>query len=312
MSSNGNSKSSSSKKKKMSARRRYYFFNKLYNILLSTLLILSLLIAIVSGVVSVTIGNPDYKYTHFTNIRTISTLVDNLENNLTPLCEKEEIPVEVFMNTTNYNFIVSIQRTVVSDTYTEIPNDFSYTSTITYDYGRAIDKYDRENGISRRTDEKNRIVNEAVEIFNETCSIKNYDKLTDYAKVINNNYITLSMVGFIAASVACCFGLREINGRRRRAYNYMAMCFNTAGLLLIAIPSVIYISGIMNRLMLTNIPAYNIAITEAVNLMLIVLAVFGLVLLAGGTALFIWTYKYYRFRLLESDTEEQIKRNLVD
>ena len=68
----------------------------------------------------------------------------------------------------------------------------------------------------------------------------------------------------------------------------------------------------MGRINLTNIDAYNEAIKQCVNSMFVVFIIFGALLAGIGAALFAWTYKYYRFRLLESDTEAEIKRNLVD
>ncbi|MBR2133593.1 MAG: hypothetical protein IJ851_02670 [Eubacterium sp.] len=296
----------------MSRGRTLYKINRAFSYLTSFLLFLTILGSFVVGIATVTIGNTDFKASYFTSPATINTLVKELDENMTDLCEEEDIPKEVFINTTGYNFISSIQRTVIDDTVTTEPTNFSYTSTIIGDYKKALTTYDEKNGIERSNEETDRIVQEAVDIFNKTCSIQNNQSLSSWANVVNSKLLPMIFAILIIVSLMLGSAISRLFGGRKLKYNFIAMSFTSAGGIMILIPLISIFSGIMGRINLTNIDAYNEAIKQCVNSMFVVFIIFGALLAGIGAALFAWTYKYYRFRLLESDTEAEIKRNLVD
>ena len=281
----------------MSRGRTLYKINRAFSYLTSFLLFLTILGSFVVGIATVTIGNADFKASYFTSPATINTLVKELE---------------VFINTTGYNFISSIQRTVIDDTVTTEPTNFSYTSTIIGDYKKALTTYDEKNGIERSNEETDRIVQEAVDIFNKTCSIQNNQSLSSWANVVNSKLLPMIFAILIIVSLMLGSAISRLFGGRKLKYNFIAMSFTSAGGIMILIPLISIFSGIMGRINLTNIDAYNEAIKQCVNSMFVVFIIFGALLAGIGAALFAWTYKYYRFRLLESDTEAEIKRNLVD
>ncbi len=295
----------------MSKRRTMYRINRFLCLLSTFLLFLSIVGAFSVGIVTVTIGNTDFKVSYFTSPATINTLVKELDENLTDFCEEEDISKEVFLSTTGYSFISSIQRTVIMDTTTTEPTNFSYTSTIIGDYTKALNNYDKENGIERSDEETERIVNEAVDIFNRTCSIQNNEHLSRWANVVNYKFLPVILAAFILLALFLTSYLNRLNGGRKLKYNYIAMSFTSAGLVMVFIPLISIVYGIMRRVNLTNIDAYNEAIKQCVNSMFVVFIIFGAMLTGIGAAMFAWTYKYYRMKLLESDTEAEIKRNLV-
>lgn len=290
-------------------RFRYHFI-KFICYLLSFAMMVSIVCACVFSVMTVTIANNTFMVKRFSSDKVISILAENFDKSIGEFAQEVNVPKSVFVNVSGYDFIKNSQVTVVGGTNGEGDFDLSGISNLKEQYKTALTEYDRENNIRRTNAQRERICSGASEIFNETCSIKNNAQLSEVSAVINGRSVYFAIAGF-AIFAMCAFAEYLLNNRMHKGFNYIAMAGIASGEILIVIPLIILMFNILGKLTLTNITAYNIAINSGVKYMLTGLIIIGIVLISAGVAIFISNYKYYKVKLIESDTEFVIDKNLI-
>jgi len=273
-------------------------------------MIISMVAAVVLSVMTVTIANNTFMIKQFSSDRVISILADDFDKNIDVYAQEINVPKSVFVNVSGYDFIKNLQVTVVGGTTGEGDIDLSGISNLKEQYKKALVEYDKENKIRRTNAQREKICSKAAEIFNETCSIKNNDQLSAVSAVINGRLVYFALIFFVLFAL-CAVAEFFLNGRRHKGFNYIAMAGMTAGEILVVIPLIILLFNIMDKLNLTNISAYNMAINNGAETMFIALIVIGIVLISAGAAIFISNYKYYKVKLIDSDTEYVITQNLI-
>lgn len=273
-------------------------------------MIVSMVAAAVLSVMTVTIANNTFMIKQFSSDEVISILADDFDKNIDVYAQEVNVPKSVFINVSGYDFIRNVQVSVVGGTTGEGNIDLSGISNLKEQYKKALVEYDKENKIRRTNAQREEICAKAAEIFNETCSIKNNDQLSAVSAVINGRLVYFALMFFVLF-VICAVAEFFLNGRRHKGFNYIAMAGMASGEILVAIPLIILLFNIMDKLSLTNINAYNIAISNGVKTMLIALIVIGIILISVSTAIFISNYKYYKVKLIDSDTEYVITQNLI-
>lgn len=287
--------------------------NTLFRLLsyaLSVVLAACIIAFSVSTAAAVTLGDMDYTAGYFTDSRVVNMLADNLDEEYDELSRKTNVPKEVYMNATGAGLISTVQRTVIKNTQSSAFVDFSGTVNIENRLRESIEKYDSSNGINRSEKQMDSLISQAVDVFNQTCSIANNAQLSKIASFVNNRSIQLTVLS-AAGIIACVFAEGFLNGGRRKSFNYVAMAMVTAGEVLAAFCAIVLLSGRLNSLSLTNIEAYNFAIASASKTVLIILLAVGILIAAAGFSLFYAVYRYYRSKLMESDTENEILKNLI-
>ncbi len=290
--------------------RLLHYSNKLVCYFLSVLLALCLSFGAVSAVFAVTIGNENFTVKYFSKDSTVSLLTENLNECYQQLSDETGIPKSVFINAVGYDFIKSVQRTVIEGTQASASLDFSSTTDIEKRFTGAIKKYDEEGSIKRSEQEIAKISRKAVEAFNSTCAIVNNRELMPIASFMYNEAVIAAI--FLLVSAAACAGAEIIlNGRRHKSYNYIATGLVASGEIMIVLPLIVIFSMLINDSCITNIEAYNIAIRAATQYSLYIIIAIGAVFLIAGILIFAAVFKYYRRKLLECDTETEIERKLI-
>lgn len=273
-------------------------------------MIISLVATVVLSVMTVTIANNNFMVKQFSSDKVINILADDFDKRIDEYAKKIDVPKSVFINVSGYDFIKNLQVTVVGSTNDEGDFDLSGISNLKKQYKEALVEYDKENKIKRTNAQREEICAKAAEILNETCSIKNNDQLGAVSAVINRNLVYFALIGFVIF-ILCAIAEYFLNNRMHKGFNYIAMAGVTSGEIMIVIPMIILLFHILDKLNITNISAYNIAINSGVKVMLVSLIVIGAILIAAGVAIFISNYKYYKVKLIESDTEYSIAQNLI-
>lgn len=270
----------------------------------------SIIGSIFFGLSSVTIGNENYLYSAFMNGTTTSSLQSDLNNRMKEIAKETGIPEDVFSKAVRADFIRSVQTTVVKSIYSGQNENFDKTSSVRMSYERALESYFEENDIKHKDKGVKKAVDMAVDAFNESCGIKNNSELAPYANFIRAYSIKLMLL-FAAMVAVSAVMIYFLNGKRRKGFNYVGMSLMTAGEIMISIPAVTILCRILNKLNITNIAAYNKAINQAVNTIMLVLIISGVVLVSVGIIIFIANYKYYSYKFLKRETEYEIYKNLT-
>ncbi|MGN0533173.1 MAG: hypothetical protein ACI4IK_02335 [Eubacterium sp.] len=290
--------------------RLFHFLYKLLCYFLSVLLAFCLSLGAVSAVLAVTVGNENFTVKYFSKDSTVSLLTDNLDKCYQQLSDETDIPKSVFVNAAGYDFIKSVQRTVIEGTQTSASLDFRSTTDIENRFTGAIKKYDEESSIKRSNKERAEISRKAVEAFNSTCAIVNNRELMPIASFMYNKAVIAAI--FLLVSAAACAGAEIIlNGRRHKSYNYIATGLVASGEMMIIIPLIVIFSRLIDSSCITNIEAYNIAIRSATQYSLYIIIAIGTAFLIAGILIFAAVFKYYQRKLLECDTETEIERKLI-
>ncbi|MCD7797579.1 MAG: hypothetical protein LUG95_08350 [Clostridiales bacterium] len=97
----------------------------------------------------------------------------------------------------------------------------------------------------------------------------------------------------LAASVILAVMIYFLCSGRRKSFNFAAMSFVTAGDITLALSLYIMFKADFGGTMFTNISAYNLALSNALDSTYKILLAAGAVLIVIGVAIFISTYKYY-------------------
>lgn len=276
----------------------------------SALLAVCIIIFTISGVATVTLGNIDYTVKYFTDSKTVSMLSQELDSRYDELSTKTNVPKDVYMEATGEKLIYAVQHTVVKNTQSSVFVDFSGTIDIEERLRDSIEKYDSESNIKRTEEQMEQLIAQAVDVFNQTCSIANNAQLSRIASIINNRSLYITVLS-AAAIIGCVFAENFFNGGRRKSYNYVAMSMVTAGETLASFCVIVLLRKSLTGLSLTNIEAYNLAIASAAKMVLIIIFAVSILIIAAGFSLFYAVYRYYRTKLMESDTEEEIAKNLI-
>ena len=286
------------------------FIKKIFSYGASAVLAVCIIVFLISGISTVTLGNTDYKVKYFTDGRVVDMLSIKLEEEYDELMLKTNVPTEVYMNATGAGLIRSVQGTVVKSTQSSVIVDFSGTIDIENRLRASIEKYDKENKINRTEDEMNQLINDAVDVFNKTCSISNTTQLSRIASLVSNRSLQLTVVSVLGI-VACIFFEFIFNSGRRKTLNYVAMAMVSAGEILISLCAIVLSRGSLYSLNLTNIEAYNLAIASASKSMMFILLAVSILLVIAGFSVFYSVYRYYKTKLIDFDTENEIMKNLV-
>lgn len=271
---------------------------------------LFLTLSIISFSVNVTLGNNEFLEKEFKKTEVITTLVSELENNFKNLSDKTGIPCSVFTEAAGYDFIVSVQPSVVKSMHSSSETDFSSITNLKNRYTNALDKYDTNHTISRNSEETDLIAEKAVEIFNNTCSIKNSKQFYPITKYMGEK---LFITGFIFAICFAVLVFAEyiINKKRRKSFNFAAMSVMTTGEMLITITAVSFLSKAFHTAEFTNAAAYNAALSKSILVMMLIIFTAGIICILCAMAIFISNFRYYKIKLIECDTENEISRNII-
>ena len=283
---------------------------RLFSYGVSAVLAVCIIVFSVSTAAALTLGDIDYTAKYFTSSKVVNMLAENLDKEYEELSRKTDVPKEVYMNATGAGLISSVQRTVIKNTQTSIFVDFSGTINIENRLRESIEKYDNESGIRHTEKQVEKLISQAVDVFNQTCSIANNAQLSKIASLVNNHSLQITFISAVGI-IACIFAEHFLNGGRRKSLNYVAMAMVTAGEVLAAFCVIVLLSGRLGNLSLTNIEAYNIAIASASKTVLIILFAVGILITAAGFSVFYAVYRYYRTKLMDSDTENEIAKNLI-
>ncbi len=294
----------------MLMNRLKYKFLKLLCYTLSFVMAICLVLAVVFSVSVVTFNNKDFKTSYFKSDKVINQLSLELENNLENLCNEYDVPSDVFMSAVDKTFISNQQDTVVNGFYGSEKIDFDATSELSKKYKTAVSNYCTDNSIKKSDAEIEKITNKAVDIFNTTCSVENNSELCTCAVKIGS--ISIPEIILLAAAFSVCnFFEYILNGKRRKFYNYTAMSCTVSGCVMSVISAMALIMNSRSALCLTNIAAYNSAINNIVNTVLLIYVLLGVVLIIIGAAIFINVFRHYKDRLIIKDTDQEINDNLL-
>lgn len=287
-----------------------YCFYKVICVIISIAMSGCMLLSCVLAISALTIGSNDYMLKYFSSDTVAASLSDSLEDALKPLCEDAGIPLSVFMDKVGVGFIKTSQEAVISGMHTRQATDFETIFNVTEKYKSAIKDYCTENSIEISNAQIDNTAQRAAEIYSQICAIENNSQICDYAALFGRNmfFPVITLLVCVAAGI---FLEYMLNGRRRKGFNYVAMSLLTAGEIMVVLPVCIMLCGVLNRMDITGIIQYNAAISSAVKTMLIVIVAAGAVFTAFGISLFAVIYRYYKFKLIESDTEIEISKNII-
>lgn len=277
---------------------------------ISAFMALFLAISIISFSVNVTLGNNEFLEKEFKRAAVINALVSDLDENIKDLSDETGIPSSVFTQAAGYDFVSSVQPSVVKSVYSASKTDFSSITNLKNRYINALDKYDNSQNISRNPDETNQIADKAVEIFNSTCSIQNNSQFYPFTKYMGTK---LFMSAFFSAA---CFALLvfaeyQIGGKRRKSFNFTAMSVMATGEILITVTVLAFFSKAFTAADFTNAAAYNGALSKSIFVMMLIVFTAGIICILSALAIFVSNFKYYKRKLIECDTENEISRNII-
>ncbi|MCM1285963.1 MAG: hypothetical protein NC213_05680 [Acetobacter sp.] len=284
----------------------YRFFSYIISFALSLCIVMGVL-----GTISVfTLASENYMVDFFQKNQSIQMLSDELDKEYEELSKKSKIPKEVFSEAVGYNFIRSVQRSVAEGAQTFASDDFTGSTDLETRIENAVDKYDSENDIKRSDKAKKKICAQAADLFNKTCAVTNNAQLRPIYSLVNGKSFFIAITSF-AGAVLCIALIVFLNGRRHKSFNFVAMSFVISGEVMTAVPVVLLIKNVLSNLCITNIEAYNIAISSAVKSVLMIIIAAGIVMMIIGVVMFAMVYKYYYTKLIDSDTEQSIADNLI-
>lgn len=276
------------------------------SIAMSGCIVFSCLLAISA----LTIGSDDYLLKYFSSDTVAASLSDSLEDELKPLCEDAGISSSVFMDKVGIGFIKASQEAVISGMHTRQATDFETLFNVTEKYKSAIKDYCTANSIQISDEKIEDTAQRAAEIYSQVCAIKNNSQICDCAALFSRNMF-FPVIALLVCAAAGIFLEYTLNGRRRKGFNYVAMSLVTAGEIMVVLPICIMLCGVLNRLDITGVLQYNAAIAGAVKTMLIIILIVGVVFIAFGISHFAVIYRYYKFKLIDNDTEMEINKNII-
>lgn len=277
---------------------------------LSAFMTLFLSLSIISFSVNVTLGNDEFLEKEFKKTEVITSLVSELESNFKDLSDETGIPRSVFTDAAGYDFIRSVQPSVIKSMHSPLKMDFSSITNIKSRYTEALDKYDKANHISRSSEDTDFIAEKAVEIFNNTCAIENSEQFYPITKHMGSK---LFIMGFVFAVCFAVLVFTEyiMNKKRRKSFNYTAMSVMAAGEILITLTLLFFLSTVFQTTEFTNAAAYNTALLKSIFIMMIIVFAAGIICILSALAIFFSNFKYYKRKLIECDTENEISRNII-
>lgn len=290
-------------------KKLIYHLSRLLCYALSLMMTLLLCFATVTFAVNITLGSSEFMNRCFTRSEVITSLNSDLNKNFENLSEETNIPCSVFVDAAGYDFIGSVQPTVVKSIYSAAKTDFSSTTDLKNKYEKAINKYDEKSGVIRSADDTEKIADKAVEIFNRTCSIKNNTQFGPFTKYMGTKMFIVAFAAFLCFAILISAEYL-MNGKRRKSFNFIAMAVMSCGEILVVITAIAFFSGTFHTAEVTNIGAYNTAISYAVLTMMAIIFAAGILFILTAAAIFISNFKYYKQKLIDCDTESEISRNI--
>ena len=277
---------------------------------LSAFMTLFLALSIISFSVNVTLGNDEFLEKEFKKAEVITSLVSELESNFKDLSDKTGVPCSVFTDAAGYDFIISVQPSVIRSMHNTSKTDFSNITNLKNRYIDALNKYDKANHINRNSEDTDFIAEEAVKIFNSTCSIENSEQFYPLTKYMGEKLFIAGFV-LIICFVVLNFAEYIISGKRRKCFNFTPMSVMAAGEILITLTLLFFLSTVFQTTEFTNAAAYNTALSKSIFIMMLIVFAAGIICILSALAIFFSNFKYYKRKLIECDTENEISRNII-
>lgn len=259
---------------------------------------------------SLTMGNKGFMSRSYSKSSVTEVLSQQLDDKLDIIADNYGIDRETLKSSFSYDYRVSVQATAINSLYNGRYIPVSSSSNVEMRCEKAV-KVHNANQENKKISEKKtaELITDVKNAFDSVYTVANAQ---DFASV--SRFFLASTKGallFSVASVIMGVVVYFISGRCHGSLNFIAMALESAGGMSLVLPALAITKMRFSSLVLTNIPAYNIAISSAAGKMCFIIMAVGVVMLAIGVAIFISNYKYYSVKLRRSDMEYEIEKNLV-
>ncbi|MGN1328204.1 MAG: hypothetical protein ACI4V4_00725 [Eubacterium sp.] len=291
--------------------KRSYNLRRLICHCLSIVLAFTLLGSNMLLVSSLTVGNRRYMQKYFSSADVTNELSKELDSRLEVIADKYGIDADILKSGFSHDYRVTVQNTAMNSLFNGRYTPVSSSSNVEMRCEKAVARFNEKQKTEKAlSDEKTaELVVDVKEAFDSVYTVANaeeFSSVTGFFSASTKGAVMFSTVSLIIAVIVYL-----ISGRYHGSLNYIGMALESAGGMSVALPALAFMKMKFSVLHLTNISAYNDAIGNAAGKTCFIIIAVGVVMLVAGAAIFISNYRYYSFKLKNSDAEYEIEKNLV-
>lgn len=260
---------------------------------------------------SLTVGNKSFVQKYFSTADVTNELSAELNKRLDDIAYEYGIDNEILKGAFSYDYRVTVQNTAMNSLFNGRYTPVSSSSNVEVRCKNAVARFNSKQKKGKELSDKKtaELVCDVKKAFDSVYTIANsseFSSVSGFFSASTKGAVMLSVVSVIMA-IAVYF----MSGRRHGSLNFIAMALESAGGMSVSLPLMAIMKMRFSVLYLTNVPAYNSAINNAAGKTCFIIIAVGAVMLIAGVAIFISNYRYYSFKLKNSDMEYEIEKNLV-
>ncbi|MDD6728730.1 MAG: hypothetical protein PUE08_05880 [Eubacteriales bacterium] len=288
-----------------------YYFSRFLCYALSVALAFTIAGCCIFSVFSLTSANKRYTNDYFVSDQVTQELSADIYNKLEDVAESHGLEGEAIKKAYSYDFLKSVQSTALNTLYSGGPATVSDSTNIELYCKRALDDYNaKQNKAEKLSQEEIKtIISEVKAAFNSVYEITNSQDFYSFSVFFGRSVQLSVILAILSAAIGTA--VYFLSGRRHRSLNFSAMSLMSAGGICVAIPVTTMLLFDLSNIKLTNIDAYNSAIEQSTSRIANTIIIVGVVLIAISITIFVSNYKYYSFKLKNSETEYEIEHNLI-